>query len=55
MPMILGIKQRKALWEVVAMGQYDGITRPTMAERKAARAAYRVLDQHGLTKRPPDA
>ena len=46
---ILKDKQRKALWEIVAMGQNNGLVPPTRKMRKAARAAWRVLDEQGAT------
>lgn len=42
--MILKDRQRKALREVAAMGQYNGWHRPSRAERKAAKWAWRVLE-----------
>jgi hypothetical protein len=44
---LLKEEQLQALWEIVALGQYDGLTRPSLRERKAAKAAYRVLDEQG--------
>lgn len=38
-------KERKALFEVVCIGQYNGLRRPTRAERKAAKWAGRVLQE----------
>lgn len=49
---LLKDKQRKALWEVVAMGQWSGIPglKPSRAERKAAKWAFRTLNEHGIPK-----